>query len=158
MSDPLVREVFPDLVRELTALLEAEGEPELAADARELRLVADCSCGDDFCRSFRTAPHRAGRPYGPGHRCVPLLPAEGTLILDVVDGRIVYVEVLGRESLRDLREPPEQDGHRPEPPEQDGHRPEPPEQGGHRPEPPEQGGHRPEPPEQGGHRPDRPGR
>ncbi|MFI9363863.1 hypothetical protein ACIG5E_22845 [Kitasatospora sp. NPDC053057] len=116
-GDPLVREVFPDLVRELTALLEAAGEPELAAGARDLRLVADCGCGDDFCQSFRTEPHRAGQPYGPGHRCVPLLPAEGTLILDVVDGRIMYVEVLDREPLRDLREPLRgQGGHRPDQP------------------------------------------
>ncbi|CAM5700847.1 hypothetical protein BOQ63_008450 [Streptomyces viridifaciens] len=113
-GDPLVREVFPDLLHELTALLEAEGEAELAAGARDLRLVADCGCGDDFCQSFRTEPHRGGQPYGPGHRCVPLLPTEGTLILDVVDSRIVYVEVLGREPLRDLRRPPDQPGHQPD--------------------------------------------
>ncbi|MGA5820121.1 hypothetical protein ACPC54_19920 [Kitasatospora sp. NPDC094028] len=100
---PLVREVFPDLVRELIALLEAEGERELAVCARDLRLVAECGCGDDFCQSFRTAPHEGGTPYGPGHRCLPLLPATGDLLLDVVDGRIVYVEVLFREPLRDVR-------------------------------------------------------
>ncbi|WBP90859.1 hypothetical protein [Kitasatospora cathayae] len=111
---PLVREVFPDLVHELVALLEQEGEPELAVHARDLRLVADCGCGDDFCQSFHTEPHRAGQPYGPGHRCVPLLPAKGTLFLDVVDGRIMYVEVLGHEPLRDLRV------HQPEQPDRPG--------------------------------------
>ncbi|WP_369182125.1 hypothetical protein [Streptomyces sp. Y1] len=100
---PLVREVFPDLVRELIGLLEAEGERELAICARDLRLVAACGCSDDFCQSFRTAPHQPGTPYGPGHRCLPLLPAKGDLVLDVVDGRIVYVEVLFREPLRDAR-------------------------------------------------------
>jgi len=63
-----VREVFPDLVDELAALLEAEEEREL--------------------------------PFGPGHRCVPLLPSSGDLILDVVDGRIMYIEILGRPPLR----------------------------------------------------------
>ncbi|MFG2907860.1 hypothetical protein ACGF13_22690 [Kitasatospora sp. NPDC048286] len=103
---PLVREVFPDLVGELVDLLTREGEPELAARAWSLRLVAECRCGDDFCQSFRTDPHPDGRPYGRGHRCVPLDPAEGMLVLDVVDGRIVYVEVLDREPLRDTRPGP----------------------------------------------------
>ncbi|PZG23147.1 hypothetical protein C1J01_02025 [Nonomuraea aridisoli] len=32
--------------------------------------------------------------YRSAHRCVPLPPATGDLILDVVEGRIMYVEVL----------------------------------------------------------------
>ncbi|WP_159028613.1 hypothetical protein [Kitasatospora sp. MY 5-36] len=48
-----------------------------------------------------TEPHPDGRPYGPDHRCVPLPPAHGTLVPDVVGGRIGYVEVLDREPLRD---------------------------------------------------------
>ena len=98
-----MREVFPELVKELIALLEGGGENELAICAWDLRLVAECGCGDGFCQSFKTAPHPDGQPYGPGHRCVPLSPAEGMLVLDVVDGRIVYVEVLDRAPLRDMR-------------------------------------------------------
>ncbi|MGW0247791.1 hypothetical protein ACWDYH_14275 [Nocardia goodfellowii] len=92
---PLVRAIFPDLARELVALLEAEGEHELACSARDLRLVGTCGCGTDGCRSFRTGTHPAGQPYGPGHRTVSLSPEVGMLILDVVDERIMYVEVLG---------------------------------------------------------------
>ncbi|MFE5049996.1 hypothetical protein ACFRAI_27170 [Streptomyces sp. NPDC056637] len=91
---PLIRDVFPDLIAELTALLEDEGERELAICAWDLRLVDECGCGDDFCQSIRTADHPQGQPYGPGHRCVPLLPSKGMLILDVVDGRIMYIEIL----------------------------------------------------------------
>jgi hypothetical protein len=91
---PLVREVYPDLVAELARLLEAEGERYLAIVARDLRLVGPCGCKDDFCQSFRTSEHPPGTPYGPGHRNVLLDPDEGMLILDVVDERIVYVEVL----------------------------------------------------------------
>jgi hypothetical protein len=91
---PLVREVYPDLVAELARLLEAEGERYLAIAAHDLRLVAPCGCEDDFCQSFRTSEHPPGTPYGPGHRNVLLDPEEGMLILDVVDERIVYVEVL----------------------------------------------------------------
>ncbi|MGW5879252.1 hypothetical protein ACWFMI_22165 [Nocardiopsis terrae] len=93
---PLIRDVFPDLIAELTALLGDEGERELAVCAWDLRLVDECGCGDDFCQSLRTADHPQGQPYGPGHRCVPLSPSKGMLILDVVDGRIMYIEVLGR--------------------------------------------------------------
>ncbi|MEU7011850.1 hypothetical protein [Streptomyces sp. NPDC046332] len=93
---PLVRDVFPDLIAELIALLEDEGERELAICAWDLRLVDECGCGDDFCQSIRTADHPPGQPYGPGHRCVPLQPSKGMLILDVVDGRIMYVEILDR--------------------------------------------------------------
>lgn len=95
-DQPLLRVVFPDLVAELIALLEAEGEREPAVSARDLRLVDECDCRDDFCRSIRTAEHPDGQPFGEGHRCVPLLAARGMLILDVVHGRIMYVEILDR--------------------------------------------------------------
>ncbi|MDD9381371.1 hypothetical protein M8Z33_32915 [Streptomyces sp. ZAF1911] len=97
---PLVREVFPELASELVKLLDAEGEHALALCAHDLRIVADCGCGDDFCQSFRTHPHPPGTPYGPGHRTVPLLPERGMLIVDAVDGRIVYVEILDRPPMR----------------------------------------------------------
>ncbi|MFF2625257.1 hypothetical protein ACFVUN_05720 [Kitasatospora griseola] len=100
---PLLRDVFPELVDELAALLDAEGEPELASGASELPLVAQCDCGDDFCQSLRTAPHSPGRPYGPGHRCLPLPATSGTVVLDVVDDRIMYVELIDRPPLRDVR-------------------------------------------------------
>lgn len=103
---PLVRDVFPDLVAELITLLETEGESELAICAWDLRLVDECGCGDDFCQSFATAAHPEGQPYGAGHRCVPLLPARGMLCLDVLDGRIMYVEILDRPRVRRRSERP----------------------------------------------------
>ncbi|MFJ3975959.1 hypothetical protein [Streptomyces sp. NPDC090021] len=97
---PLLRDVLPQLSAELVRLLEEEGERDLALCAHDLRILADCGCGDDFCQSFHTAPHPPGTPYGPGHRNVALLPARGCLILDVVHGRIMFVEVLDRPELR----------------------------------------------------------
>jgi hypothetical protein len=93
---PLVRDAFPDLIAELITLLEGEGEGELALRAWDLRLVAMCDCGDGFCQSIHTEVHPKGRPYGQGHRCVPLSPSEGMLVLDVVDDRIMYIEILDR--------------------------------------------------------------
>ncbi|WP_405440718.1 hypothetical protein OG373_26330 [Streptomyces avidinii] len=96
---PLVRDVLPALAAELVRLLEEEGERELAICANDLRIVADCGCGDDFCQSFYTERRPTG-PYGPGHRNVPLSADRGYLILDVVHGRIMFVEVLDRPELR----------------------------------------------------------
>jgi hypothetical protein len=93
---PLVRDVYPDLVAELVELLAAEGEWELSISVRDVRMVDECGCGDDFCQSIRTADHPQGEPYGPGHRTVALLPAQGMLNLDVVDGRIMYIEIMHR--------------------------------------------------------------
>ena len=90
---PLVREVHPDLSREVISLLEAEGESDLATCAWDLRIVAPCPCRDDFCQSFYTAPPPDGA-YGPGHRNVELNPERGMLILDVLDNMIMFVEVL----------------------------------------------------------------
>ncbi|MFD8891382.1 hypothetical protein ACFVZ8_10890 [Streptomyces sp. NPDC059558] len=96
---PLVRDALPALAAELVRLLEEEGERELAICAHDLRIIADCGCGDDFCQSFYTERRPTG-PYGPGHRNVPLFTDRGYLILDVVHGRIMFVEVLDRPELR----------------------------------------------------------
>ncbi|MCL2586450.1 MAG: hypothetical protein FWE35_28815 [Streptosporangiales bacterium] len=95
---PLVRDVFPEFSAELVTLLEEEGERELSGRARDLRLVMDCGCGEDFCQSFYTAPPPDGA-YGPGHRCVPLTPAGWLLVLDVVGEQIMFVEILDRPPL-----------------------------------------------------------
>ncbi|MEU7403057.1 hypothetical protein [Streptomyces sp. NPDC044948] len=99
---PLVRDVFPDLVAELTTLLEDEGERELAICVRDVRLVAMCDCGDDFCQSIQTVVHPKGKPYGYGHRCVSLSPSQGMLVLDVVHSRIMYIEILYRDPMHRL--------------------------------------------------------
>lgn len=96
----MVREVHPEPVDEMVALLEAEGERDLAIVARDVRLVRACECADDFCQSFYTADHPSGEKFGEGHRTVALLPEVGMVNLDVVFGRIVYVEVLWRPPLR----------------------------------------------------------
>jgi hypothetical protein len=92
-------ESLPDLSRELVELLLAAREPSLAAQIADLEIVAKCSCSDDFCASFYTAPKPIGS-YGPKHRNLELAPARGMLILDLVDDRIVHVEVLYRDDVR----------------------------------------------------------
>ena len=71
----------------------------LAEQVSTLGIVARCRCGDDFCASFYTAPPPAGA-YGPGHRNVELRSEHGLVILDVVDERIMQVEVLFDDEFR----------------------------------------------------------
>ena len=95
----LLIESLPDLSRELSDLLIAADEPGLAAQIDHLEIVAKCSCSDDFCASFYTAPKPVGS-YGPKHRNLELAPVRGMIILDLVDDRIVHVEVLYRDDVR----------------------------------------------------------
>jgi hypothetical protein len=75
---------WPVFAAELAAALDACGEAELREQVERLPIVEVCSCDDDFCQSFHTAPTRPG-PYGDGHRNVCLdAPWPGYLILDVV--------------------------------------------------------------------------
>jgi len=90
---------LPNLSQELTALLISAEEPALAAQIASLEIVQRCPCNDDFCATFYTAPRPAGA-YGPGHRNVSLEPENGMIILDVLDERIMKVEILYRDEVR----------------------------------------------------------
>jgi hypothetical protein len=94
-----ITEVLPSLSLELQALLIAQGEPELAVQVPEMRVLDRCRCGHDFCGMFYVKPKPTGS-YGPGHRNVELAPAKGMLVLNVVDNVIVAVEVLYRDEIR----------------------------------------------------------
>jgi hypothetical protein len=87
------------LADQVDAALRSAGEPVLARLWHDAHIVQECRCGDDYCQSFYTEPPPDGA-YGPGHRNVVLdAPWPGYLVLDVVDERIAYVEVLYRAAL-----------------------------------------------------------
>jgi hypothetical protein len=91
---------LPALARELQMLLIEAEEPDLAAQAPALEIVDRCRCGDEFCATFYTQPKPVGS-YGPSHRNVALMPEKGMLILDMVAGRIMCVEALNRNEIRE---------------------------------------------------------
>lgn len=95
----LLVDLFPELSAELEQLLFEQGESELARQVSTLSVVDRCRCGDDFCGMFYVQPKPNG-VYGPHHRNVPLSPAQGILILDVVAERIAAVEVLYRDAVQ----------------------------------------------------------
>jgi len=94
----LLIDTLPSFAIELRQLLEAQGEPELAAQVPGLMIQDRCRCGDDICATFYTQPKPEGN-FGTDHRNVTLSPVEGMLILDVVAGEIACVEVLDRKDL-----------------------------------------------------------
>ena len=101
MSAPLLSAAMAEFARELQLLLENDGQPELAAQVQGLRIVDRCRCGDDFCATFYSEPRPNGAWASLGrHECLALNAEEGMIILDLVDRRIVCVEVLDSQDVR----------------------------------------------------------
>ena len=99
MKSTLFQEALSELANEMSLLLKKKGETKLAEQIPSLQIVDRCRCEDDFCATIYTAPKPKGA-WGPSHESIPLDPAQGYLILDVVDKKIVCIEVLYREDIR----------------------------------------------------------
>jgi hypothetical protein len=89
---PSVRDVLPRLARGISQELHGLGD-ELAAQVDGRRVRGPCACDDELCQSFCTEFHPPGTRYEGEHRTVPLHPEDVMVNLDVVDGRIVYMEL-----------------------------------------------------------------
>jgi hypothetical protein len=99
MAAPLLHEAIPELADELETLLRKNGEAELAGQVSSLCIIERCRCGDDFCSTIYTASKPKGA-WGTSHETIPLDPEEGYLNVDLVDGKIVEIEVLFRHQMR----------------------------------------------------------
>ena len=95
----LLQDALPDLTDELARLLRKNNEKYLVKQIPRLRLVDRCRCGDDFCATLYTAPKPKGA-YGPNHESISLNPSSGQLILDLLERKIVCIEILFREDFR----------------------------------------------------------
>lgn len=103
---PRLVERWPKLAGQVRNALIRDSETGLASQIDALRVLKMCDCQEDFCQSFYTEPPPDGAYPLDRHRnwCQDddedeLLGWEGFLILDVVDERIVSVEVLYRPPL-----------------------------------------------------------
>jgi|SRR5271157_5877659 len=95
---PLVREVFPELAAELLALLEENGERELAICATFALSPAAVAVTTSARASI---PKPAPRVLtAPATSASLFFLRRAMLNLDVVNGRIMYVEVIDRPPLR----------------------------------------------------------
>ena len=91
---PLVSDVLPGLAVELERSLGELGRPELARQIGSLRIWAVCPCEVEGCGSFYTA-----LPMKRWFRRGKEVPVGG-LVVNTIDGDIVFVEVLGRPDVR----------------------------------------------------------
>jgi hypothetical protein len=91
-------DLAPELATELETLFRQHNEPALADQARALEIVERCRCRDRFCATFYPVP-RPAIPWGPDHSTYVLLL--GALHVDVLDGKIMCVEVLDRNEFRE---------------------------------------------------------
>jgi len=96
-----VAALFPEFARELVALVLDDGRADLAAQLPGLVVMSRCTCGEGNCAHFYTAPPPDG-PYGAGHASIMLSSKTGLVVLDLVDERIVAVEVLDRPDVKEL--------------------------------------------------------
>jgi len=99
MSGPLLAATTPGFATELEEGLRAIDRPDLAAQVPELRIREVCRCEVEGCASFYTA-----MPMRRWFRRGKQLPV-GELVVDTIDGEIVYVEVLNRPDLKALLTP-----------------------------------------------------
>ncbi len=108
-----LNEIWPDVSRQLKALLADAGECQLASTVEDLWVYDRCRCGADFCATVYTQP-RPTHGYGSGHRNIVFWNAgtvdldtgktvaemsispttEFTTILDVVGDEIRCIEIL----------------------------------------------------------------
>ena len=99
---PNLQAQWPVMAEQLREALRRAGESDLAGQVTDLRVVARCDCDESFCQSFYTEPPPEGAyPYPDRARnlCLEDPGWDGMLILDVVDERIHFVEVIDRPPL-----------------------------------------------------------
>ena len=96
MSDTvrLLVNAAPSFASELEDALRAAGRADLAEQVATLRVREVCRCEVAGCASFY-----AHRPIKRWFRRGKQVPA-GELVVDTIDGEIVYVEVLERPDVR----------------------------------------------------------
>jgi hypothetical protein len=109
-----LREIWPAVIERLKNLLLDAGELSHAATMDDLQVYDRCRCGADDCATVYTQPRPEGR-YGPTHHNLVFWNADTidldtgarvgdssaaptttyTTILDIVDGHIACIEILG---------------------------------------------------------------
>ena len=99
---PNLEAQWPVLGTQLRHALRGADEGDLADQVAGLQVIARCDCGEGFCQSFYTEPPPEGAyPYPDRARNLYFEDCgwDGMLILDVVDERIHFVEVIDRPPL-----------------------------------------------------------
>src|SRR5205823_14091859 len=92
-----LRESLPELAAELETLLRKDNESALADQVQSLEIDDRCRCDSRSCATIYNVPKPQGAWRGE-HRNI-LLDTEGLTVLDIVDERIVCIEMLDRDRI-----------------------------------------------------------
>lgn len=94
--------VIPVFAAECKQLLLEQNKVDLANQIESLNIVKRCSCTDDFCASFSTHAQSRASFGGSDRYTLDLNPEKGMILMDIADGKIIYVEVLYRDDVRSM--------------------------------------------------------
>jgi hypothetical protein len=100
LTAPLLGKLLPAFAAELEAALRRDEEITLADQISNLPIREPCRCGDESCGGFFTG-QRPQTLWRMGRKIVSPAVDEGMVMLEVVDGMIMFVSVLDRPSVRD---------------------------------------------------------
>ena len=96
---PTLGDAMPDFAANLASILRDQERDDLANQVPTLQIIDRCDCGEPDCATFYTAPRSLGA-WGGSHQNL-VLPVQGwDLILDLLEGRIVCIEILDRPDLK----------------------------------------------------------
>jgi hypothetical protein len=95
-----IRELHSGFAQELEIALKAQSRVDLSVQIGELPIVRRCTCGDEDCAHFYTTQRQSGA-FGPAHENFLLQTNSGMVVIDVVQGKIVAVEVLDRPDVKE---------------------------------------------------------
>jgi hypothetical protein len=96
VTGALLADTASAFAAELERALREIDRPDLAEQVPGLRIREVCTCEVEGCASFYT-----GMPMKRWFRRGKQVPV-GEVVVDTIDGEIVYVEVLGRPELEAL--------------------------------------------------------
>jgi hypothetical protein len=96
-----IGELFPAFAAELQELTERLGRSDIAEQLRDLPVLSRCTCAQRNCAHFYTAAPPLGS-YPTGHSNLLVPATSGLVVLDVVDSRVVAVEVLDRFDVKSV--------------------------------------------------------
>jgi hypothetical protein len=99
-TTPRLVAVAPEFASELEHLLTTAGRPDLAESIPTLQIFGRCPCSDLACSSFFTLPWLDTLIFWRHAGETVALPARrGNVSVDVANGFIVAIEVLGRRDV-----------------------------------------------------------
>jgi len=101
--EPLVlAQLLPQLAEEIARRLAEDAEgAEFAPQVPTLRILSRCGCKEPGCASFTTGARRSGKHPTPVRTIALFSTRRGMsdIIIDVVEGKIVNVEILDRTDI-----------------------------------------------------------